>query len=701
MTFDNQEFFLNRELSWLKFNTRVLQEADDKNTPLLDRLRFISIVSSNLDEFFMIRVAGLKQQKEGGINKPDNAGLTVAEQLEQISEAAHNQVKVQYRYVKKIIKLLEGHDIYFSPIQELSEKNRQWLYEYFLHTIYPVTTPMAVDASHPFPFLASRSLNLAVLLERDKDDIRTAVVPVPAVIPRLVEIPSLGSKKCFVFLEDIIKEFCHHLFHGFIIKDVVSFRITRNADLLIDEEDAVDLLAEVEKSLQQRRKGHPVRLEIGQRANKTLKDFVVGALHLAEQDIYEMNGPLDLTLFMKFADLPGYDELRYPPLVPQQPADLVAFAAEEDLFAAIRTKDIMLHHPYESFAPVVEFIRRAATDPAVLAIKQTLYRVGGNSPIVRALAEAAQQGKQVTVLVELKARFDEENNILWARRLEEAGCHVIYGLVGLKTHSKCSLVVRKENNGIRRYVHIGTGNYNDSTAKVYTDIGIFTANDQIGTDASAFFNLLSGYSDPPVWNKFVVAPLGLRAKMLELIEQEMRWAEQGKPARIIAKMNSLLDRELISKLYEASSKGVKIDLIVRGICVLRPGITGVSENIHVRSIVGRFLEHSRIFYFANGGEENIYISSADWMPRNLNERVELTLPVGDASHRQRIKDILDLLLRDNQKAHIMRRDGIYRKSDKRSKSVNSQKVLMDLAISAAKVEELSIEQRLRPRSRLE
>ena len=415
-------------------------------------------------------------------------------------------------------------------------------------------------------------------------------------------------------------------------------------------------------------------------------------------EVYEINGPLDLTCFNKFTEFSGVDHLRQMPVQPQLPLDLLH---QDNMFDAIREKDILLHHPYESFAPVVEFIRRAATDPAVLAIKQTLYRVGGNSPIVRALAEAAQQGKQVTVLVELKARFDEENNILWARRLEEAGCHVIYGLVGLKTHSKCSLVVRKEHNGIRRYVHIGTGNYNDSTAKVYTDIGIFTANDQIGTDASAFFNLLSGYSDPPVWNKFVVAPLGLRAKMLELIEQEIRWAEQGKPARIIAKMNSLLDKQLISKLYEASSKGVKIDLIVRGICVLRPGLKGVSENIHVRSIVGRFLEHSRIFYFANGGEENIYISSADWMPRNLNERVELTLPVGDAGHKERIKDILDLQLRDNQKAHIMRSDGVYRKSDKRSKAVNSQKVLMDLAISTAKVEELSIEQRLRPRSKLE
>ena len=696
--FDKKELFLNRELSWLKFNSRVLHEADDKNTPLFDRLRFISIVSSNLDEFFMIRVAGLKQQKESGINKTDNAGLTVTEQLKQISASVHDQVKTQYRYVKKIINLLEKENIHFCEIRNISQKSREWLYEYFLQTVYPVTTPMAVDASHPFPFLASRSLNLAVVLERSKDDIRTAVVPVPAVLPRLVEIPETEGEKSFIFLEDIIKECCHHLFHGYTIKEIVPFRITRNADLLIDEDEAVDLLAEVEKSLQQRRKGQPVRLEIGKRANKAVKDFVVGALRLEQEDIYEINGPLDLAVLAKFADLPGYDDLRFPPITPQTPADL-ANRDSEDLFAVIQGKDVILHHPYESFDPVVAFIRKAAADPKVLAIKQTLYRVGGNSPIVKALAEAAQRGKQVTVLVELKARFDEENNILWARRLEEAGCYVIYGLVGLKTHSKCTLVVRREHNGIRRYVHIGTGNYNDSTAKVYTDVGIFTANDLIGTDASAFFNLLSGYSDPPIWNKFIVAPLGLRDKLTEFIDREIRWAAAGKPARIVAKMNSLLDKQLIIKLYEASAQGVLVDLIVRGICVLRPGLPGVSENIRVRSIVGRFLEHSRIFCFLNGGEENMYISSADWMPRNLNERVELTVPVGDENHKQRIKEILELQLRDNQKAHIMRSDGTYRKVDKRYPPINSQRMLMEQAAAAAKTEEMTMEQRLRPRYR--
>ena len=690
--FNDTRFFLNRELSWIKFNTRVLQEADDDTKPLLERLRFLAIVSSNLDEFFMIRVAGLKQQKEGGLTKTDNSGLTPEEQLKLIAEAAHEQIRRQYRYLKKVRLLLERENIYFRDVTGVGGKTKEWIYEYFINTIYPVLTPMAVDAGHPFPFLASRSLNLAVLLERDGET-NTAVVPVPSVLPRVIELPFENDKKEFVLLEEVIKNYCQHLFHGYRIKDVSAFRITRNADLSIDEEEAVDLLIEVERSLQQRRKGQPVRLEISRRANQELKKFIIDALNLEPQDVYDITGPLDLTILMKFADLSGYNHLRHTPLVPQPPADLMG---SEDIFASIQARDIMMHHPFESFAPVVEFVRSAALDPSVLAIKQTLYRVGGNSPIVRALADAAQRGKQVTVLVELKARFDEENNILWARRLEEAGCHVIYGLLGLKTHSKCTLVVRNENSGIKRYVHIGTGNYNDSTAKLYTDIGIFTANDQFGMDASAFFNLLSGYSDPPVWNKFVVAPIGLREKLTYLIEREIKHAQNGKPARIIAKMNSLLDRELICKLYEASSNGVKIDLIVRGICVLKPGIPGISDNIHVRSIVGRFLEHSRIFYFYNAAEENIFISSADWMPRNLNERVELMAPVGDDRHKERIKAILELQLKDNNKAHVMRSDGSYRKTDKRNRDVHSQKELLLEAIEAAKEDEMSIEQRLRP-----
>lgn len=693
--YDRPEYFLNRELSWLKFNLRVLQEADDKQKPLLERLRFISITSSNLDEFFMIRVAGLKQQLEGGINKIDAAGLSVREQLQAISESTQSLVKQQYRYLKQLFAELEESDIVIGSLDELTEREKEWARNYFLHTIYPVITPLAVDASHPFPFLANRSLNLAILLVPPKGDNKMAVVQVPTVLPRLIEVGSSGKKKKFIFLEDIIRTHCHHLFVGHHVKDVVPFRITRNADLFIDEEDAEDLLAEVEKSLRQRKHGEAVRLEIGKTNAKQLRESVIDAIKISERDVYEIVGPIDTTCFMKFADLKGYDHLRYSPVIPQTPADLLQ---TEDLFAAIRERDVFVHHPYESFQPVIDFVLRAATDPQVLAIKQTLYRVSGNSPVVRALAQAAENGKQVTVLVELKARFDEENNILWARRLEEAGCHVIYGLVGLKTHCKICLVVRRENTGIKRYVHLGTGNYNDATARIYTDMGLFTANDQFGADASAFFNMLSGYSDPPVWNKIVVAPLGLRLRIIELIEREIQWAKAGEPARIIAKMNALVDRQIVQKLYEASSHGVKIDLIIRGICVLLPGIPGVSENITVRSIVGRFLEHSRIFHFANGGDEKVFLSSADWMPRNLDARVELFFPVDDEQHVKRIKSILDIMLSDTLKAHCMRNDGTYRKVAKRVRdtALNSQNELFRLAKIVGQKPEMPLEQRLKP-----
>lgn len=689
------EYFLNREISWLSFNLRVLQEADDKQKPLLERLRFISITSSNLDEFFMIRVAGLKQQLESGVNKTDSAGLSVRDQLSDIAEATQQLIKLQYRFYKKIIAQLAEADIAIEAVSELNEKEKEWCRNYFLHTIYPVLTPLAVDASHPFPFLSNRRLNIAISMNVAKAEHKMAVVQVPAVLPRLVEVAGGSKKKKFVFLEDIIKTHCHHLFVGHKVKDMATFRITRNADLYIDEEDAEDLLAEVEKSLRQRKRGEAVRLEIDKSCNPHLRDAIVNAVKVGELDVYEIPGPIDVSCFMKFSDIPGFDMLRYTPLVAQAPSELLN---KDDLLAAIRERDILVHHPYESFEPVVNFVLHAAVDSQVLAIKQTLYRVSGNSPIVRALAQAAENGKQVTVLVELKARFDEENNILWARRLEEAGCHVIYGLVGLKTHSKICLVVRRESAGIKRYVHLGTGNYNDATARVYTDLGLFTANDQFGADASAFFNMLSGYSDPPVWNKFYVAPLGLRKRILELIEREMQRARCGETARIIAKMNALVDRQIVEKLYEASSNGVKIDLIVRGVCVLRPGIKGVSDNITVRSIVGRFLEHSRVFYFANGGEEKVFLSSADWMPRNLDARVELFFPIDDRLHVERIKSFLDIMLNDTERAHILRSDGTYRKQGKRSKGeqIDSQAVLFQLAKAASCLPEMPIEQRLQP-----
>jgi polyphosphate kinase len=692
MTFDKAEYFLSRELSWLKFNTRVLNEAADTKKPLLERLRFISITSSNLDEFFMIRAAGLDHQLETGVSKMDAAGFTVEQQLQKIAGACHELVKKEYRYLKRILQAMTAEGIQFVAVEDLNSQGREWVENYFYNTVFPVLTPLGVDASHPFPFLYSRTLNLAVMLLRQKEA-ELAVVPVPGVLPRIVEVPGSGGEKRFVFLEDIIKTYCKALFRGYEINGMVDFRITRNADMFIDEEEAEDLLVEVEKSLRQRKWGQAVRLEINKFANKALKKLLLKELGIGEQDVYEIQGPLDATCFMKFADIAGYDHLRYTPFVPQRPLDL---KDKEDIFAAIADNDILLHHPYESFEPVVEFVQRAASDPRVLAIKQTLYRVSGNSPIVKALAQAAENGKQVTVVVELKARFDEENNIQWARKLEEAGCHVIYGLVGLKTHAKMILVVRQDEDGIKRYVHMGTGNYNDATARVYTDLGLFTANDQFGADASAFFNTLSGYSDPPIWNKLVVAPLGLREKIKELIDGEIAHAVEGRPARIIAKMNSLLDKDIIVKLYEASQHGVKIDLIVRGICSLKPGIENVSGNIAVRSIVGRFLEHHRIYYFFNDGDEKVFLSSADLMPRNLNERVELLFPVENERHVERIKDMLTLFLSDNQKAYVMKNDGAYRRVDKRGKAVNSQEEFYRRAQRNARPERISLEQKLKP-----
>ena len=658
MEFNKPEYYLNRELSWLKFNERVLGEASIPVTPLLERLKFIAIACSNLDEFFMVRVGTLKNQQEESPDWIDAAGMSPAQQLSEIAKSTHKQVKQQYRLLKELRRKLESEQIVFFNAENLSPISAEWIRKYFESTIAPVLTPLAVDASHPFPFLSNRSLNLGVTLLDKTGEANIAVIQVPSVLPRLLEIPIEKGKRCFVFLEDVIRLYCRKLFHGYKIKNIVPFRITRNADFLIDEEEADDLLLEVERSLRQRKRGRAVRLEIGAVDNKSLKKFLLAELRISEDDLYEIHGPLDLTCFNKFADIAGLDHLRQAPLQPQRPLDLLY---RDNLFDAIRERDLLLHHPYESFRPVVEFVRQAAEDPDVLAIKQTLYRVSGNSPIVRALAQAAENGKQVTVVVEIMARFDEENNILWARRLEEAGCHVIYGLVGLKTHAKMCLVVRRENSGIRRYVHMGTGNYNDATARVYTDMGLFTANDQFGADASGFFNVLTGYSDPPVWNKISVAPLGLRDRIVELIDQEIQFAREGKPARIIAKMNSLVDKDIIAQLYEASAAGVRIDLIVRGICVLRPGLPGVSANILVRSIVGRFLEHSRIFYFNGGGEEKCFLSSADWMPRNLNSRVELFFPVETEVHRKRILGVLELLLTDNQKAYEMREDGSYRR----------------------------------------
>lgn len=708
MNFQDHQYYLNRELSWLAFNERVLEEAVDPNNPLLEKLKFLAITASNLDEFFMIRVSGLKHQVENGVERRDIANMTPAEQLAGISEACQTLVARQYACLKDILASLEKEGLCFIEPDEASEAQRRWLDEYFEREIFPVVTPMAVNSSHPFPFLASKSLNLAMLLEKnekkenaddDDIDVKTAIVPVPSVLPRIIALPQnpdFPDRKDFVLLENVIRHFAPRLFVGFDVLEARAFRLTRDADLYIDEEDAKDLVVEVERQLRKRQKGEAVRLEFEAGTSRFTQRFMAESTSLEKADLYEIDGPIDLTMYFSFCGIKGYDRLRYAEAHPHRPWSAIQLGGG-NVFDMIRRKDMLIHLPYESFDDsVVKFVSAAADDRDVLAIKQTLYRVSSQSPIIRALERAAQNGKQVTVLMEVKARFDEANNILMARRLEKAGAHVIYGLVGLKTHSKCTLVIRREKDGIRRYVHVATGNYNASTAKLYTDLGILTCNDLFGVDASAFFNLLSGYSDPPMWNTFIVAPLNLRERCISFIDREIAHAKDGEPAHMIIKMNSLLDREMIAKLYEASAAGVKIELIVRGICVLIPGIPGLSDNITVRSLVGRFLEHSRVFWFANGGREEIYIGSADWMPRNLNDRVELMVPVEDPDLRARLKKMLDAELADNQKAHVMQPDGTWTKTIASENRICAQSWFQHIAEERDREDQMTLKQRMEP-----
>ena len=707
-----QKYYLNRELSWLQFNKRVLQEAVDDSNPLLEKLKFLAITSSNLDEFFMIRVSGLKHQTENNITRRDIAGMTPEEQIENISELCQQLVAKQYIYLKDILQVLQKEGLSFVKPDAIDEEQKKWLENYFEREIFPVVTPMAVDASHPFPFLASKSLNIAMLLERNERDnlvdeendidIKTAIVPVPSVLPRIIRLPDTdknSKRHRFIFLEDVLMHYAQRLFIGYDLLEARAFRITRDADLYIDEEDAQDLLVEVERQLKKRQRGAAVRIEFEVGTSRFMRRFMTQEMNLAKEDMYEIDGPVDITVFFSFCGIKGYDHLRYKEAKPHTPWSMIEMKREKktNIFDMIREKDILIHLPYESFdESVVEFMLAAANDKNVLAIKQTLYRVSSSSPIVQALEKAVQNGKQVTVLMEVKARFDEANNILMARRLEKAGAHVIYGLVGLKTHSKCTLVVRREKDGIRRYVHIATGNYNASTAKLYTDMGLLSCNDKLGVDASAFFNLLSGYSDPPIWDSFIVAPINLRERCLQLIDREIEFARSGESAHMIAKMNSLLDKEIIDKLYEASRAGVKIELIVRGICVLIPGIPGVSDNITVRSIVGRFLEHSRIFWFQNGGREEIYIGSADWMPRNLNDRVELMVPVSDEELKQRVKKMILLELADNQKAYSMQSDGTWIKNVMEEDRICAQEIFQQIAEIRGKENKLTLAQKMEP-----
>ena len=681
------ERFTNRELSWLAFNKRVLSEAKDNHLPLMERLKFLSITASNLDEFFMVRVASLKDQVNAGYTKKDIAGMTSKEQIDAILKETHKFTTAQYNtYNRSFLPSLKKNGLKIvTEFEKLTEEQADYVDNYFQKEVFPVLTPMAVDSSRPFPLIRNRSLNIGALLmdKKKKGTIDFATVQVPSVLPRVVTIPTDGDNcTTVILLEQIIEKNIQKLFLNYKVLCQAPFRVMRNADLSIDEDEAADLLIEIEKQLKKRQWGEAIRLEVEDNIDKRLLKTLRKELNLSEDAIFKINGPLDLTFLMKVYDIEGFDHLKEPKYTPQQPKML---DASRDLFEQIREHDILLHHPYETFDPVVNFVKKAASDPNVLAIKQTLYRVSSHSPIIASLAQAAENGKQVSVLVELKARFDEENNIVWAKKLEKAGCHVIYGLVGLKTHSKITLVVRKEEDEIRRYVHLGTGHYNDSTAKLYTDMGMFTSNTRYGEDATAVFNMLSGYSEPLVWNKLSLAPLWLRGKLWSLIEREKEHAKNGRPARIIAKMNSLCDPGIIEALYDASEAGVEIDLIVRGICCLRAGIKGLSEHIRVRSIVGTFLEHSRIFYFENNGNAEYYMGSADWMPRNLDKRVEILFPVEDPILQEEIYHILHMQLSDTKKAHLLMPDGHYVKVDQRGKTpLNSQLYFCEEAMANAK-----------------
>ena len=684
------EYYTNRELSWVKFNERVLSEARDKSLPLFERLKFLSITASNLDEFFMIRVASLKDMVHAKYTKTDIAGMTAKEQLKALSKVTKELVDTQYSTynrsllpaLKKIgLKVVERHE-------NLTKEQQKFVDTFFEDEVYPVLTPMAMDSARPFPLIRNKTLNIGALIskkdKKGKEELEFATVQVPSVLPRIVQLPDdKDGNTVVILLEEVIERNINKLFLSNAVVCTCPYRIMRNADLTIDEDEAADLLKEIQKQLKKRQWGEVIRLEVEERMDERLLKILEEEFQIKDEDIFKINGPLDLTFLMKMYGLSGFDEFKTKPYVPAQ---VPAMMNDEDIFTQIRQGDILLHHPYMTFYPVVDFVQQAAKDPNVLAIKQTLYRVSGNSPIIKALAQAAENGKQVTVLVELKARFDEENNIVWAKMLEKAGCHVIYGVIGLKTHSKITLVVRREENGIRRYVHLGTGNYNDSTAKLYTDCGILTCSARIGEDATAVFNMLSGYSEPRTWNKLVVAPLWMRDRFLHLIEIERKNALEGRKARIVAKMNSLCDRGIIAALYAASAAGVKIDLIVRGICCLKVGIPGISENITVRSIVGNFLEHSRIFYFYSDGNEEVFMGSADWMPRNLDKRVEIVFPVEDEQLKEEVKHILEIQLEDNVKAHILQPDGTYEKVDKRGKMLlNSQDFFCEEATRRAKI----------------
>jgi len=673
LTLESPELYINRELSLLEFQRRVLQEAEGPQNPLLERVKFLSIVSSNLDEFFMVRVAGLQKQAASGTQEPSIDGLPAANQLQLIRQEVRRLVEeIQNHLRNTLLPALEREGIRIWDISSLPQGERSALDSYFLQKVFPVLTPLAFDPGRPFPHISSGSLNLAVVVGDNQGIENFARVKVPDSLPRLVPIISSSrqakiskspkSEVAFVWLEQLIAANLHLLFPGMEILEAYAFRVTRDAEVAIQELESDDLLESVEEAMRQRRFTSVVRLQVDARMSEKILEILASNLPIDKQDVYRINGSIGLGRLIELYALDRPD-LKDKPLVPSIPPNLRG-NGEEDVFSIIRREDLLLHHPYESFQPVVEFLQEAARDPNVLAIKMTLYRVGHNSPIVAALLEAIEQGKQVSVLVELKARFDEESNIEWARTLEDAGVHVVYGLVGLKVHSKIALVVRREGDGIRRYVHLGTGNYNPATARVYTDFGFLTCNEKIAEDGTYFFNALTGYSRKDEPRELLVAPVNLRPRLEELILREIALQEKGERGHLIFKMNALEDPHMIRLLYRASQAGVKVDLLVRGLCCLRPLVSGFSDNIRVTSIVGRFLEHSRVYYFRNGGSEEIYLGSADLMRRNLSNRVEILFPVANAKLVHRLKDILDLQLADERKSHHLRSDGHYARSSK-------------------------------------
>ena len=675
--------YFNRELSWLAFNNRVLDQALSERYPLLERIRFLAFVCSNLDQFYEIRVAGLLQKVDGGSTKSGIDGMPPAELLDEIRIQAGRMAEDKQACWNNVLQpALHKNNISFKKVEELSKEEFNWLKTYFKKEVFPVLTPLAIDPTHPFPLILNKSLNLIVALKnqrKKKADTLMAVVPVPRVLPRLLEIKAKGTtNKTFLFLSDVVRHFVDDLFPGHVATGAWAFRITRNSHLYVDEEEVENLLQSIEEELHNLRKGAAVRLEIDKGVKEEVLNYLLGAIHLSKKDVIPVDGPINLYRLMSLPGLIDQPELKFPSFEAYSPFE---FEDKEKIFDTLKKKDILLHHPYDSFGPVVDLLRQAAIDPNVFAIKLTIYRTNGNSPIVRALMDAAKNGKQVTALVELKARFDEEANVQWAYKMEEVGVHVVYGLPGLKTHSKCCLIVRKEDSKLTSYAHLGTGNYNPSTARTYTDYSLFTCHPSYTSDLTNLFNTLTGYSRTPRFKKLLVAPFTLHDRMIKLISNEIEAVRDGKPGKIIIKVNSLIDQPVIDALYLASQEGVKVELIIRGICGLIPGVRGMSENIKVRSLLGQFLEHSRVFYFQNGKPGcKLYLGSADWMPRNFLRRVEAVFPIEDPEKIASVLNDLEKILSDNEGASLLKKDGTYSRIKPLAKSkasFSSQQALLE------------------------